>query len=146
MNHDEAVRHVREAADAWEKSGEVGLREANALLQLLEERERLQAFKAYVHERLDSAGVPLDPNSPHRDAGCRIGGRLDVLINERDLLREEREREDRLLRYHFIPSIRLSNSKGLMYRWTRGKKFGACFFEHSNRAEAARLAEEAMRK
>jgi len=48
-------------------------------------RERvaaLQAFKDYVHKRLDDAGIPTDPPSEHRDAGCRIGGRLDVVLDQ----------------------------------------------------------------
>ncbi len=44
------------------------------------ERDALAAFKAYVHQRLDAAGVPVDPPSTHREAGCRIGGRLDVVL------------------------------------------------------------------
>jgi hypothetical protein len=40
----------------------------------------LQAFKDYVHKRLDDAGVPVDPESPHKAAGCRIGGRLDEVF------------------------------------------------------------------
>lgn len=47
------------------------------------ERDKLAAFKSYVHKRLDDAGVPSDPESPHKSEGCRIGGRLDiVLLNE----------------------------------------------------------------
>jgi D-ribose pyranose/furanose isomerase RbsD len=49
-----------------------------------EERDALAKFKAYVHARLDDAGVPVDPESPHKAEGCRIGGRLDVLLGERD--------------------------------------------------------------
>jgi hypothetical protein len=41
--------------------------------------EALQKFKAYVHDRLDKMGIPVDPESPHKAAGCRIGGRLDVV-------------------------------------------------------------------
>jgi hypothetical protein len=33
-------------------------------------------------------GVSTDPDSPHKAEGCRIGGRLDELIGERDTLRE----------------------------------------------------------
>lgn len=44
------------------------------------EIEKLQAFKDYVHQRLDEAGVPVDPESPHKAAGCRIGGRLDEIF------------------------------------------------------------------
>ena len=47
----------------------------------------MQKFKDYVHASLDAAGVPTDPESPHKAEGCRIGGRLDVLIGERDTLR-----------------------------------------------------------
>ena len=46
----------------------------------VEALKRLQAFKDYVHQRLDEAGVPADPDSPHKAAGCRVGGRLDVVL------------------------------------------------------------------
>jgi hypothetical protein len=59
--------------------------------QLKADREKLQAFKDYVHTRLDDAGVPVDPPSAHRDEGCRIGGRLDVLLADRERLREALE-------------------------------------------------------
>lgn len=52
------------------------------LADVTAERDKLAKFKAYVHERLDMAGVPADPDSPHRAEGCRIGGRLDWLIDE----------------------------------------------------------------
>lgn len=45
-----------------------------------ERADKLQAFKDYVHQRLDDAGIPSDPDSPHKAAGCRIGGRLDVVL------------------------------------------------------------------
>lgn len=49
--------------------------------ELISECDRLRAFKTYVHQRLDAAGIPADPPSPHREHGCRIGGRLDIAIN-----------------------------------------------------------------
>lgn len=48
------------------------------------ERDALMAFKAYVHTRLDDAGVPTHPEGPHSAAGCRIGDRLDIVLAERD--------------------------------------------------------------
>ncbi len=42
---------------------------------------KLTAFKKYVHDRLDAAGIPSDPESPHKAAGCRIGGRLDLVLS-----------------------------------------------------------------
>lgn len=40
--------------------------------------EKGQAFKDYVHQRLDAMGAPHSvPESEHDKAGCRIGGRLD---------------------------------------------------------------------
>lgn len=44
------------------------------------ENESLAKFKAYVHARLDTAGVPTDPDSQHKAEGCRIGGRLDIVL------------------------------------------------------------------
>lgn len=41
---------------------------------------KLQAFKDYVHKRLDEAGVTVDPESSHKAEGCRIGGRLDEVF------------------------------------------------------------------
>lgn len=48
--------------------------------RLVYEVEALKRFKAYVHRRLDEAGVPVDPPSAHKASGCRIGGRLDVAL------------------------------------------------------------------
>lgn len=52
---------------------------------LIEVRDRLkaditalQAFKDYVHGRLDEAGIPTHPDGEHSKAGCRIGDRLDI--------------------------------------------------------------------
>ena len=51
------------------------------LRQLLQSTDALAEFKAYVHRRLDEAGVPADPDSPHKAEGCRIGGRLDIVLS-----------------------------------------------------------------
>lgn len=48
--------------------------------ELVRNVKKLEAFKAYVHQRLDEAGVPTDPDSQHRAEGCRIGGRLDIVL------------------------------------------------------------------
>lgn len=48
----------------------------------------LEAFKSYVHQRLDEAGIPANPQPPkHALAGCRIGDRLDVVIGSAEALR-----------------------------------------------------------
>jgi len=85
-----------EKAEAVAESFDTQLFEVRAKLAAAEsravaaegERDKLRTFKTYVHERLDKAGVPVDPPSEHREHGCRIGGRLDVLIGERDRARE----------------------------------------------------------
>lgn len=41
----------------------------------------LQAFKDYVHQRLDEAGVPINTDGPHSGHGCRIGDRLDIVLS-----------------------------------------------------------------
>lgn len=54
---------------------------AEALLDSAQaELYKLAKFKAYVHQRLDEAGIPADPDSPHKADGCRIGGRLDIVL------------------------------------------------------------------
>lgn len=45
------------------------------------ERDALQRFKEYVHQRLDEAGVATHPDGPHSKAGCRIGDRLDIVFS-----------------------------------------------------------------
>lgn len=61
---------------------------------------RLQAFKAYVHKRLDDAGVPTEPDVPHSKASCRVGDRLDYVFNKlantRNALKRERARHSAL--------------------------------------------------
>lgn len=46
----------------------------------LERANKLQAFKDFVHSRLDKAGVPTHPDGPHSKEGCRIGDRLDIVL------------------------------------------------------------------
>lgn len=46
---------------------------------LVAEVEKLRKFKEYVHARLDAAGIEKDPDGPHKEQGCRIGGRLDLV-------------------------------------------------------------------
>lgn len=74
---------------------------ATATKRAEEAERRRDHFKRYVHERLDAAGVPVDPPSPHREHGCRIGGRLDWVFAQLDSLRTqlgEAERAETTLR------------------------------------------------
>ena len=57
--------------------------------QLNKQLEKLQAFKDYVHNRLDDAGIEKDPESVHKDAGCRIGGRLDIALKSKLEVKEK---------------------------------------------------------
>ena len=52
----------------------------DALIASNLEVQKLQAFKDYVHKRLDDAGIPTHPNGEHSAAGCRIGDRLDIVF------------------------------------------------------------------
>lgn len=56
--------------------------------------EKGEAFKRYVHQRLDAAGVPADPepdaNAKH---GCRIEGRLNYVLDEGRHALHERSRD-----------------------------------------------------
>ena len=47
-----------------------------------EELIKLSKFKAYVHARLDDAGIEKNPNGKHSKKGCRIGDRLDIVLNK----------------------------------------------------------------
>lgn len=46
--------------------------------------ERLEGFKAYVHQRLDEMGMPANPGGPHSEEGCRVGDRLDAVARNLD--------------------------------------------------------------
>ena len=60
--------------------------------------DKAQQFKAYVHDRLDKAGIPRDPDPEHTQAeGCRIGGRLDYVFSALD--RAQRERDEAVNAY-----------------------------------------------
>jgi hypothetical protein len=61
-------------------------RDADLLLgAAIDELVAARNFKAYVHERLDAAGVPPNPEPEQNAAhGCRIEGRLNILLHGRD--------------------------------------------------------------
>lgn len=44
------------------------------------ERDALAKFKAWVHDYLDSKGIPHHPPGTHGEHGCRIGDRMDHLF------------------------------------------------------------------
>ncbi|MGH6950839.1 MAG: hypothetical protein ACREH4_08200 [Vitreimonas sp.] len=52
----------------------------SAIDELQGREQKLQAFKDFVHRRLDEAGVPTHPDGPHSKEGCRIGDRLDLAL------------------------------------------------------------------
>lgn len=52
----------------------------DAVRGVLAERDKLQAFKTWVHQYLDAQAVPHHPPGTHGAAGCRIGDRMDWLI------------------------------------------------------------------
>lgn len=65
----------------------------------------LEAFKAYVHQRLDAMGVLHSiPESEHDKAGCQVGGRLDWAEKQ---LAAEREVSDKLEKalYRLLSSL-----------------------------------------
>ncbi len=56
----------------------------------MQEIAALRRFKAYVHGRLDEAGVPTHPEGEHSAAGCRVGDRLDIALRGYDPTKEDR--------------------------------------------------------
>lgn len=58
---------------------------ADAVRQLLERCAALERFKEWVHSYLDARGVPAEfPDGPHTKEGCRIGDRMDWLVDQLD--------------------------------------------------------------
>lgn len=75
------------------------------------QRDALQAFKDFVHRRLDEAGVPTHPEGPHSAAGCRIGDRLDIVLGalaQRDALAKALTHAGETFRHY----ARLHRAKG----------------------------------
>ena len=58
--------------------------------ELVNELLALRKFKEYVHKRLDEAGVPTHPNGPHSKEGCRIGDRLDIVLEAYKMMENAR--------------------------------------------------------
>jgi hypothetical protein len=63
------------------------------------EIDALARFKAYVHQRLDAAGIPTHPDGPHSKEGCRVGDRLDLVLGENSRLRSAMADMDAALRH-----------------------------------------------
>jgi hypothetical protein len=74
------------------------------------ERDKLQAFKDYVHKRLDDQDVPHHPPGPHGAEGCRIGDRLDWLISRLDA--EELAQEGLRTALEFYANERTYDGRG----------------------------------
>lgn len=71
-----------EVADDYDRSRQRYAEKSLVLKGVLEEIEKLKQFKAYVHKRLDDAGVPKEVPGEQLDQGCRIGGRLDWVLSK----------------------------------------------------------------
>jgi hypothetical protein len=68
---------------AYERGNTVKMDASAAVNRLVAAEARvkaLEAFKAYVHKRLDDAGITTHPDGEHSKAGCRIGDRLDIAL------------------------------------------------------------------
>lgn len=62
------------------------------LATVTESRDRLQAFKDWVHNYLDTHGIPHHPPGTHGAAGCRIGDRMDWLMASLAAVTADRDR------------------------------------------------------
>ena len=56
---------------------------------LLNQIKKLQDFKDYVHKRLDDVGIEKEPNGKHSEAGCRIGDRLDIVLQNTFIVKDD---------------------------------------------------------
>lgn len=62
---------------------------AEHVIATLERAEKLQAFKDFVHKRLDEMGIEKNPNGKHSAEGCRVGDRLDLIVEHMSYLKSE---------------------------------------------------------
>ena len=75
------LRNIAETAQRqFDELNEITQQLQTQIGTALDQRDKLAAFKKFVHERLDRAGVPHDPE-PEATArhGCRVEGRLNWL-------------------------------------------------------------------
>lgn len=74
-------RHNRDQETCWECwRAEAGI--------FRERADKLQAFKDWTHGFLDAHGVPHHPPGTHGAAGCRIGDRMDWLMERHRQLQQ----------------------------------------------------------
>ena len=75
---------VQCAWEAWQAAQEEGL-----VADLKRQLAARQAFKDFVHQKLDAMGVATHPHGEHSKKGCRIGDRLDLIELERADLKHQ---------------------------------------------------------
>ncbi len=84
-NRDRAAEAQAVVAERARRDTDPDVRSAqereDAVAGIVKDMVKLAKFKDYVHRRLDEAGVPAEVPGKHLDEGCRIGGRLDWLID-----------------------------------------------------------------
>jgi hypothetical protein len=68
----------------------------DALAAAMQRADKLQAFKDWVHGYLDSKGVPHHPPGTHGAEGCRIGDRMDWLMQAKERAEGERDTASKL--------------------------------------------------
>lgn len=84
------VNHVDRLPVTAEQAILLTIGMARGYQQAAQERDKLQAFKDWVHAYLDAQGVPKEfPDGPHTREGCRVGDRMDWLVKQ---LEEERKK------------------------------------------------------
>lgn len=94
----------------------------------------LQAFKDYVHKRLDDAGIPTHPEGNHSKAGCRVGDRLDIALIDKPLvLRGGLLKIKRLA----TMSAELMRDQKRTGRWEGSERTARAFERLANDAEVA---------
>jgi hypothetical protein len=69
------------ARDALEALAALSPRPSDVREQQAEQIAKLQRFKDWVHAYLDAQGVPHHPPGTHGAEGCRIGDRMDWLMD-----------------------------------------------------------------
>lgn len=78
-------RAANELAAAEEQSERAHAR----LDYALEQRDKLQAFKDFVHQTLTVMGVPAEIDGPHSAQGCRVGDRLAFIAERLNLAKAD---------------------------------------------------------
>lgn len=90
---------IKVSKGVWETHQKQFDEQAEKIDAMTAERDKLAAFKAWVHSFLDVKGIPHHPPGTHGAEGCRIGDRMDYVFAKMGQLYEDLKCDDKAAIY-----------------------------------------------